>query len=99
MPSEAKHNIWIELADVKPIALSVTAADEPAYREAQRLVNTLWNKWMGRFNDSGSSHEVLARVCFQFARLYLASYNENQQTAAQLADLERQLDALVVDVD
>lgn len=99
MPGQSKHNIWIHLADVKPIALNVSSDEEPLYREAERLVNSLWEKWMRMFNESGSSQEVLARVCFQFARLYLAAYNDNKQLANFLSDFERQLDEIVVAVD
>ena len=98
MASEKKQNIWIHLADVKPIALNVTASDEPTYREAEKLVNTLWDKWMKRFNDSTSSHEVLARVAFQFARLYMETFQDNKNVNDYLTDFERKLDELVVKI-
>ncbi|MBQ2484910.1 MAG: cell division protein ZapA, partial [Muribaculaceae bacterium] len=78
---------------------NVSSDEEPLYREAERLVNSLWEKWMRMFNESGSSQEVLARVSFQFARLYLAAYNDNKQVANFLSDFERQLDEIVVAVD
>ena len=56
-------------------------------------MNTLWTKWMNRFNDTSS--DVLARVAFQFARLYLESYGENRQVNEFLTDLDNQLDALL----
>lgn len=98
MASEKKQNIWIQLADVKPIALSVAASDEPTYREAEKLVNTLWDKWMKRFNDNTSSHEVLARVAFQFARLYMETFQENKNVNDFLTDFEQKLDKLVVKI-
>ena len=95
MASE-KKNIWIHLADVKPIALNVGTADEPTYREAEKLVNTLWDKWMKRFNDTTSSHEVLARVAFRFARLYMETFQDNTNVNDFLTDFEQRLDELVV---
>ena len=91
-----KHEIWIHLADVNPIPLSIDRADEATYREAEKLVNTLWDKWMKRFNENSSSHEVLARVAFQFARLYMTTYQDNRSVNDFLTTFERKLDELVV---
>jgi len=96
MPTENKQNIWLELADVKPIALLIDPKDEQAYREAEKLVNTLWNKWRNRFGESTNSHEVLARVAFQFARLYMEAYSQNQAVNGFLTDFEKRLDELVI---
>ena len=92
MADNNKTKIWIQLADVKPIPLSVDPEDEPTYREAENLVNTLWNRWMNRFSDSGASQDVMARVAFQFARLYIEAYKENQLVNDFLTDFEKQLD-------
>ncbi|MBR5686282.1 MAG: cell division protein ZapA [Muribaculaceae bacterium] len=85
--------IWIQLADANQIALSVNPDEEESYRKAEELVNTLWRKWMNRFKDS--SEDVLARVAFQFARLYLEAYGENRQVNDFLTDLNQQLDTLL----
>ena len=98
MANESKHSIWIHLADVKPIALSINNADESTYREAENLVNTLWDKWMKRFDENSSSHEVLARVAFQFARLYLTYYQDNSSVNDFLTDFESKLDEILVKV-
>ncbi|MBP3737812.1 MAG: cell division protein ZapA [Muribaculaceae bacterium] len=100
MANEKRHNIWIQLADVnQPIALSVTPSDEVASREAEKLVNTLWDTWMKRYGEKSSSHELLARVAFQFARLYWVAYQQSNEVNDYLADFERQLDELVVNVE
>ena len=39
-------NITIRIADVEPIALTIPSNEEEGYREAEKLVNTLWNKWI-----------------------------------------------------
>ncbi|MBP5561127.1 MAG: cell division protein ZapA [Muribaculaceae bacterium] len=97
--NDDKINIWIRLGDVKqPIPLSVNRDEEADYRNAENLVNTLWNKWMARFNDTSSSHEVMARVAFQFARLYAQAYNSNVALNDFLATFEKQLDDVVMKV-
>ena len=93
MADNDKVKIWIQLADANQIALSINPDEEGNYRRAEELVNTLWTKWMNRFNDTSS--DVLARVAFQFARLYLESYGENRQVNEFLTDLDYQLDALL----
>ena len=93
MADNNKVKIWIQLADANQIALSINPDEEENYRKAEELVNTLWTKWMNRFNDT--SNDVLARVAFQFARLYLEAYGENRQVSESLADIDNQLDALL----
>ena len=93
MADNNKVKIWIKLADANQIALSINPDEEANYRKAEELVNALWNKWMRRFNDTSS--DVLARVAFQFARLYLEAYGENRQVNDFLTDLEKQLDVLI----
>ena len=95
MADNNKVRIWIQLADANQIALSVNPDEEESYRKAEELVNTLWRKWMNRFKDS--SEDVLARVAFQFARLYLEAYGENRQVNEFLTDLNQQLDTLLGD--
>ena len=97
MADNNKVKIWIQLADAEnPIALSINPEEEENYRKAEELVNTLWKKWMNRFN--ATSADVLARVAFQFARLYLEAYGENRQVNDFLTDLNNQLDALNTEV-
>ena len=96
MADNNKEKIWIQLADAaNPIALSINPEEKENYRKAEELVNTLWKKWMNRFN--GESADVLGRVAFQFARLYLEAYGENRQVNEFLNDLDNRLDALLGD--
>lgn len=94
--NDDKQNIWIHIGDAKPIALSINRADEPNYREAERLVNSLWLKWMNRFQSTSSPYEVMTRVAFQFARLYSQAYARNVAVDEYLKEFERDLDDLVV---
>lgn len=95
---KAKKEIWLQLADVRPIALNVSPEEEARCREAERLVNSLWDKWMRQFADNGSSHEVLARVAFRFAQLYFDEYAYNKNVNSFLENFEKQLDKVVVEV-
>ncbi len=95
MADNNKEKIWIELADTNPIALSISPGEEDSYRKAEELVNTLWTKWMNRFNSTSS--DVLARVAFQFARLYLEAYGENRKVNDFLTDLDKQLNNLLAE--
>lgn len=94
----SKKEIWLQLADVRPIPLNITTDDETRCREAEQLVNSLWDKWMRQFADKGSSQEVLARVAFRFAKLYLDEYAHNKGVNAFLEKFEKELDAAVIDV-
>ena len=94
MADNNKEKIWIQLADAaNPIALSINPEEKESYRKAEELVNTLWKKWMTRFH--GTSEDVLARVAFQFARLYLEAYGENRLVNDSLTELDQQLESLL----
>ncbi|MBR5086474.1 MAG: cell division protein ZapA [Muribaculaceae bacterium] len=96
--NENNLNILIRLADVEPIALTIPSKEEETYREAEKLVNTLWNKWIGKFDGDNSSQRVMAMVAFQFARLYSKSYNQNVAVNKFLTAFEQQLDDVVVKI-
>ncbi len=72
--------------------------DEPLFRNAEKNVNNLWEKWMRSFGSSRSSEEVMAMVAFQFARLYLQSYEDNASVNKLLAAFEQRLDEIVIKV-
>ena len=91
-------NILIRIADVEPIALTIPSDEEASYREAEKLVNTLWNKWFVKFDDDNSSQRVMAMVAFQFARLYSKSYNQNVAVNKFLTAFEQQLNDVVVKI-
>ncbi len=91
-------NILIRIADVEPIALTIPRDEEANYREAEKLVNTLWNKWVGRFEGENSSQSTMAMVAFQFARLYSKAYNQNVAVNNFLTTFEQQLNDVVVKI-
>lgn len=88
----------IRLADVEPTALTIPRDEEANYREAEKLVNTLWNKWIRRFDGDDASKRVMAMVAFQFARLYSKAYNQNVAVNKYLTDFEQQLNDVVVKI-
>ncbi len=98
MAKENKIKIWIHIAELKPLELSVDPKDEPLFRNAEKNVNNLWEKWMRSFGSSRSSEEVMAMVAFQFARLYLQSYEDNASVNKLLAAFEQRLDEIVIKV-
>ena len=95
---ENNLNIKIRIADVEPIALTIPSDEEASYREAEKLVNTLWNKWVDKFEGDNSSQRVMAMVAFQFARLYSKSYNQNVAVNKFLTAFEQQLNDVVVKI-
>ena len=95
---ENNLNIKIRSADVEPIALTIPSDEEASYREAEKLVNTLWNKWVDKFEGDNSSQRVMAMVAFQFARLYSKSYNQNVAVNTFLTTFEQQLNDVVVKI-
>ena len=99
MESNDKNlNILIRIADVEPIALTIPRDEEATYREAEKLVNKLWNKWINRFEGENSSQRVMAMVAFQFARLYSKSYNQNVAVNKFLTQFEQELNDVVVKI-
>lgn len=91
-----KQNINIKIAELKPIPLQISLADESVYREAEKMVNGLWLKWMQLFRGKCTSEEVMARVAFQFARLYTEVRNANADVASLLDEFEKKLDDMVI---
>lgn len=78
------------------MSLSIPRSDEEIFRKAADLVNQLWGKWKGRFKDSISSEELMARVAFQFARLFVEASSRNDEVNKVLNDFEEELNEIVV---
>lgn len=97
MTEEDKQKIWICLGDVKNVPLSVRQSDIDVYRKAEQSVNKLWGAWKSKF-DKLSSEEVMARIAFQFARLYVESSARNEEVSDILVDFEQKLNDILVKV-
>ncbi len=97
MAEEEKQKIWICLGDVKNVPLSVRRSDIDVYRKAEQSVNKLWGAWKTKF-DKLSSEEVMARIAFQFARLYIEASTRNDEVNEILMDFEQRLNDIIVKV-
>ena len=97
MAEEEKQKIWICLGDVKNVPLSVRRSDIEVYRKAEQSVNKLWGAWKTKF-DKLSSEEVMARIAFQFARLYIEASTRNDEVNEILTDFEQKLNDIIVKV-
>ena len=80
MANEDKIKIWIHIANLKPLELSVSRSDEPLLRSAEKNVNSLWEKWMNSFGASRSSEEVLAMVAFLETIISMFSTTQHPKT-------------------
>lgn len=98
MPEVKKQNIYIKIAELEPIPLQIKPENEATYRYAERLVNELWFKWMQMFENKCTSEEVMARVAFQFARLYAEARKQNAEVETLLSEFEKKLDDMVIKV-
>ena len=97
MAEEEKQKIWMCLGDVKNVPLSVRRSDIDVYRKAEQSVNKLWGAWKTKF-DKLSSEEVMARIAFQFARLYIEANTRNDEVNEILTDFEQKLNDIIVKV-
>ena len=97
MAEDDKQKIWICLGDVKNVPLSVRQSDIDVYRKAEQSVNKLWGAWKTKF-DKLSSEEVMARIAFQFARLYIEANTRNDEVNEILTDFEQKLNDIIVKV-
>lgn len=97
MAEEEKQKIWICLGDVKNVPLSVKNSDIDVYRKAEQSVNKLWGAWKTKF-DRLTSEEVMARIAFQFARLYIEAGSRNDEVNEALINFEQRLNDILVKV-
>lgn len=97
MAEDDKQKIWICLGDVKNVPLSVRQSDIDVYRKAEQSVNKLWGAWKTKF-DKLSSEEVMARIAFQFARLYIEANTRNDELNDILTGFEQKLNDILVKV-
>lgn len=98
MAEEQRQSISIRIAGLAPIPLQIAPQAEPAYRDAEKLVNALWLKWRQKFGNNCSSEEVMARVAFQFARLYAEARAGNTAVETYLTGFEQRLNDLVIKI-
>ncbi|MDE6268436.1 MAG: cell division protein ZapA [Muribaculaceae bacterium] len=91
-------NITIKIAGLTPMALSIQRSQEEQIRIAEAYVNRLWANWSQQFHDI-TPMEVMARVAFQFAKLFVIQTATAEQTTEILAHFEDELDKILLDVN
>lgn len=91
-------NITIKIADLAPMALSIQRSQEEQIRIAETYVNRLWASWSQQFHDI-TPMEVMARVAFRFANLFVIQSEANEKVAETLAHFEDELDKILLDVN
>lgn len=92
-----KLNITIRIANQAPISLSINREDEEVIRTAEYNLNRLWNSWSTKFK-SKSPTEVLARVAFRIAELFITQAAVAKDTEDALNSFEARLDEILLDV-
>lgn len=96
MQMKDKLNISIRIADQPSFSLrDVTPGEEQAMREAEYNINQLWTRWCKLFKGKTPT-EVLARVAFQYARLYYEQLRDIDDLDKTLSRFESDLDEIVV---
>jgi hypothetical protein len=91
MQMSDKPKITIQLAELPKMVLAINREDEEVYRRAERLVNDLWRKWQTSTFVGESSNEVMGRVAFLYATLYVKMEREMQQVKSLDAKLDELL--------
>ena len=94
--SENKVEISVALADLKPMQLEIPKSSVANCRNAETMINKLWNKWRIEFGDRITSEELMARIAFQLARRYADAFEANAEVNEFLTTFEKRLDELVV---
>lgn len=94
---QRKTDIKLRIGSVA-LTLPATPDEEQLLREAAKGINQVWTSWRQRYTDR-SSAEVMAMVTLLFAQGYLAMKSQNEQTALELTELERELDSLIAQSD
>ncbi|MGM9803917.1 MAG: cell division protein ZapA [Muribaculaceae bacterium] len=97
MPDKEKRKINIALLDLKNIVpMFIDPDKEYIYRKAESYVNGLWTSWSEKFKGTLTSEELVARIAFQFARLYVEASLSNDEVKTYLNEFEKTLDDMVI---
>lgn len=108
MAEDNKKKIWVRLGNQKDVPISINPADENLYMLAVKALNELWASWRDKL-PKFSDEEVMSRVAFQFAKLYVEACQrmneinkrnskQNTEINAMLADFEQKLNDILVTV-
>ncbi len=91
--------IWIQIADLAPFRVNLKdKSEEKTYRDAEKMLNTVWNRYVARFRGTRPNESIMAMVAFRFAWNVVAANAKNEAVANFLKEFERQLDEIVVKI-
>lgn len=88
-------NITLNISG-EQLKLTVPREEEEVMREAASQLNQAMRRMQASFKDVSATH-AWARVALLFARGYLSAKAANAATEKMLADLESQLDELLLE--
>lgn len=91
-------NITIKLEGLTPFSIKIPLDQEQSARDAERIVNHLFNSWKDKLSNL-SHHELMGRIAFQLARKFEALNADMLKVGEELDRSERELDAILLDLD
>ena len=98
MAEDNKDIIYLNLGDLKNLPLTVSSPYEhKVCRRAEEIVNKFWGAWKTRY-DKLTSEELMSRIAFQMARMYVEANWQNAEVNEVLVAFERNLNELLVKV-
>jgi hypothetical protein len=97
MAGEEKDTITLHLGGVKEFKMTIKPSERKICQMAEDSVNKFWGAWKTRY-DGLTSEEVMSRIAFQFARLYIEAKMRNAEVNDALESFEEKLNELLVKV-
>lgn len=93
MADSEKVNIQINIAG-ENLPLSVAADQQDLVRETEKNINGLYDDWRRRY-PRRTPTQLLAMMAYQYASYYLALTRRDHRAAAELRQLEQEIDSLL----
>lgn len=91
-------NITIKLEGLDTFQIRVALEDESKAREAQRIVNSLYNSWHEKF-PTLSKEELMGRIAFHMARMYESMNQTISELEKSLGKTEEVLDSILLSIE
>lgn len=88
-------NITIKLEELDKFSIRIPMSEEQRAREAQRIVNHLYNSWKEKF-DNLSALELMGRIAFHLARKFEELNAGMDTVAAEIDNTEKELDRILL---
>ena len=95
-----RQQITLNIADTT-IVTKILRKDEADIKAVEKRFNSLWKEWRLGF-PKDDEYVVLAKVAFQYAKLYFDEVAKNQKREKELGDFmkhyEGEIDKILFDV-